>query len=82
MLETYASGGKNRGESVVGQNASLPAQQQILTDLGQMTQALAASGLGSPCVFVVGEVVRLAASSAEGLGGLLEQAQLRRAVGA
>ena len=64
------------------QNASLPAQQQILTDLGQMTQALACSGLGSPCVFVVGEVVRQAASSAEGLGGLLEQAQLRRAVGA
>ena len=64
------------------QSASLPAQQQILTDLGQMTQALACSGLGSPCVFVVGEVVRQATSSAEGLGGLLEQAQLRRAVGA
>jgi uroporphyrin-III C-methyltransferase len=62
------------------QSASLPAQQQILTDLGQMTQALACSGLGSPCVFVVGEVVRLAASYGEGLGGLLEQAQLRRAV--
>lgn len=64
------------------QDASLPAQQQILTDLGQMTQALAVSGLGSPCVFVVGEVVGLAASSAAGLDGLLEQVQLRRAVGA
>lgn len=64
------------------QNASLPTQQQILTDLGQMTQALAVSGLGSPCVFVVGEVVGLAASSAAGLEGLLEQVQLRRAVGA
>lgn len=64
------------------QSASLPAQQQILTDLGQMTQALACSGLGSPCVFVVGNVVGLAASSEAGLDGLLEQVQLRRAVGA
>ena len=47
-----------------------------------MTQALACSGLGSPCVFVVGNVVGLAASSEAGLDGLLEQVQLRRAVGA
>lgn len=64
------------------QNASLPEQQQILTELGQMTQALACSGLGSPCVFVVGDVVGLAASYGDGLGGLMEKVERRRAVGA
>ena len=67
------------------QSASLPAQQQILTDLGQMTQALACSGLGSPCVFVVGDVVGLAASYGDGLGGWMEKVEKverRRAVGA
>lgn len=64
------------------QSASLPAQRQVVTELGQMTQALERSGLASPCVFVVGEVVRLAASSAQGFDGLLEQVERRLAVGA
>ena len=64
------------------QSASLPAQRQVVTELGQMTQALARSGLGSPCVFVVGNVVSLAASSSGSLDGLLEEVEQRLAVGA
>lgn len=45
------------------QNVSRSMQAQLVTELGCMTQVLAQSGLGSPCVFVVGEVVRLAAGS-------------------
>lgn len=64
------------------QSASLPAQRQVVTELGQMTQALARSGLGSPCVFVVGNVVSLTASSSGSLDGLLEEVEQRLAVGA
>ncbi len=44
----------------VVQNASLPTQRQLLTELGQMAQAIAAGQIGSPAIIVVGEVARAA----------------------
>lgn len=41
---------------LVVQNASLPTQKQLVTRLGQLAQDMAASGLGSPAVIVIGEV--------------------------
>ena len=40
------------------QRASLPAQRQCITSLGELTDSLAACGLGSPAILVVGDVVR------------------------
>jgi len=44
----------------VVQSASRSAQRQLLTSLQQLPAALAASGLASPSIIVVGEVVRCA----------------------
>ena len=63
------------------QSASLPTQQQVITQLGEMSTALVRSGLGSPCVFVIGQVVQQAASSQAGLGAWQGEMQLRRTVG-
>ena len=40
------------------ERASLPAQRQCLTTLGELVHALHEHGLGSPAVVVVGDVVR------------------------
>ena len=61
------------------QDATLPAQQQLLTQLGRLSEALESSGLGSPCVFVVGEVVRLADPAGAVWSGLLDELQSRGA---
>ncbi|MEO8546418.1 MAG: uroporphyrinogen-III C-methyltransferase, partial [Burkholderiaceae bacterium] len=47
------------------QNASLPQQRQLLTELGQMAQAIAAEQIGSPAIIVVGEVARAALLAAD-----------------
>lgn len=47
------------------QNASLPTQRQLLTELGQMAQAIASEQIGSPAIIVVGEVARAALLSAD-----------------
>ena len=39
------------------QRATLPAQRQCLTTLGELPDSLAACGLGSPAIMVVGDVV-------------------------
>ena len=39
-------------------NASKAKQAHVITELGQLAQTLQESGLGSPCVFVIGDVVR------------------------
>jgi len=44
----------------VVQSATRAEQRQLLTTLGELPQALRSSGLGSPSVIVVGEVVRCA----------------------
>jgi len=42
------------------ENGTLSSQREVLTTLGALPQAVAAAGLGSPAILVVGEVVRLA----------------------
>ncbi|MGE5649142.1 MAG: uroporphyrinogen-III C-methyltransferase [Bacillota bacterium] len=42
------------------QSATLQTQAQLVTTLGELPQALAASGLGSPGIIVIGDVVRCA----------------------
>lgn len=44
----------------VVQSATRDNQRQLLTTLGQLPQALRDSGLGSPSIIVVGDVVRCA----------------------
>jgi len=46
------------------QNASLPTQRHITTTLGQLAEAISASGLASPSVIVVGDVVSGVAAAA------------------
>jgi uroporphyrin-III C-methyltransferase len=40
------------------QNASLPTQKQCVGTLGQLQQDIAAAGLASPCIIVVGDVLK------------------------
>ena len=58
------AGGKAADTPVaVVQSATSAAQAQLITTLGQLPMALAASGLGSPSIIVIGDVVRCAAIS-------------------
>ena len=55
------AGGKAANTPVaVVRSATGAAQAQLITTLGQLPTALAASGLGSPSIIVVGDVVRCA----------------------
>jgi len=55
------AGGKAADTPVaVIQAATSTAQSQLITTLGELPDALAASGLGSPSIIVIGEVVRCA----------------------
>ncbi len=48
------------------ERATLPAQRQCVTTLGELVDSLATTGLGSPAVMVVGDVVRgVAAAQAQ-----------------
>jgi uroporphyrin-III C-methyltransferase len=47
------------------QNASLATQRHITTTLGQLTDAISASGLASPSVIVVGDVISGVAAARE-----------------
>ncbi|MFM6986953.1 MAG: uroporphyrinogen-III C-methyltransferase [Hydrogenophaga sp.] len=47
------------------QHASLPGQRHVVGTLGRLTDTLAAEGLGSPAVIVVGDVVRGVAAVAQ-----------------
>ena len=44
--------------AVVVQNASLPQQQHIATTLGQLAADIASSGMASPSIVVIGDVVK------------------------
>ena len=56
------AGGKRADTPVaVVQSATGEAQAQLITTLGQLPAALAAAGLGSPSLIVIGDVVRCAA---------------------
>lgn len=55
------AGGKPAATPVaVIQSATGQSQAQLITTLGELPQALAASGLGSPAIIVIGDVVRCA----------------------
>ena len=47
------------------QNASLAAQRQVVTELGQLAQTIAREQIGSPAIIVVGEVARAAMLAAD-----------------
>lgn len=65
------AGGKPPGTpAAVIQAATSTAQRQIVTTLGHLPEALAASALGSPSIIIVGEVVRCASSDM--LEGMLD----------
>jgi uroporphyrin-III C-methyltransferase len=58
------AGGKPAATPVaVIQSATLAAQAQLVTTLGELPVALAASQLSSPAILVIGEVVRCASQS-------------------
>lgn len=64
--------------AVVVQNASLPQQQHIATTLGQLAADIASSGMASPSIVVIGDVVK--ALSAVALPGYVtERGQQRSA---
>lgn len=68
------AGGMAPGTPVaVVQSASCDAQRQLLSTLQDLPVALQASGLGSPSIIVVGEVVRCA----DAWDGLMTQPQAR-----
>jgi uroporphyrin-III C-methyltransferase len=61
IQEALIAGGKLASTLVaVIQSATAVSQAQIVTTLGQLPVALAASQLGSPSIIVIGDVVRYA----------------------
>ena len=44
--------------ALIVQNASLPHRRQALSTLGTLSQTLAAQNMGSPCVMVIGDVLK------------------------
>lgn len=69
------AGGKAASTPVaVVQSATGQAQAQLITTLGQLPLALAQSGIGSPSIIVVGDVVRCADQAAPVLIDQLRQA--------
>ena len=44
--------------AAVIQNASLPTQRQVMTSLGQLGDAVAREGMGSPSVIIIGDVLQ------------------------
>ncbi len=59
------------------QNASLPTQRHVLTTLGQMQRTIVDKHLASPCIIVVGEVLRGVALAALADESLLQESQRR-----
>ena len=66
-IQTALLAGGKRADTPVAvvHSATGAAQAQLITTLGQLPAALAASGLGSPSIIVIGDVVRCAAAQAE-----------------
>ena len=64
--------------AAVVQNASLPQQQHIATTLGQLAADIASSGMASPSIVVIGDVVK-ALSAVELPGCVIERGQRRSA---
>ncbi|HEX7636403.1 MAG TPA: uroporphyrinogen-III C-methyltransferase [Noviherbaspirillum sp.] len=61
IQKALLAGGKPASTPVaVIQSATSATQKQLVTTLGELPQALIASGLGSPSIIVIGDVVRCA----------------------
>lgn len=61
------------------QNATRITQKQMVTTLGELSTALAASGMGSPCVFVIGNVVKQAQVNKAAMQQVLAEMETRMA---
>jgi len=65
LIASMLAGGFSAGTPACAiENGTLPTQREVLTTLAALPQAVAAAGLGSPAILVIGEVVRYARSSA------------------
>ena len=53
--------------AAVIQHGTLPQQRQLLAPLGQLANRVAAAGIGSPAIVVIGEVVRFAEMAQQAL---------------
>jgi uroporphyrin-III C-methyltransferase len=60
VLALLAAGMRGAMPVAVVQNGTLPSQRTVITQLDAVEAAVAAAGLGSPAIVVVGEVVALA----------------------
>lgn len=58
IAAAYAQSGKKELPVAIIQNASLPQQQTLIGHVSDIAEKAALSGIGSPAVIVVGEVVR------------------------
>lgn len=63
----FQATGKSEVPVAVIQNATLPEQQEVFGTITDITQKVQASGIGSPAVIVIGEVVRHRIQSNEAL---------------
>lgn len=61
------------------QNATRATQAQVVTTLGELSRMLARTAMGSPCVFVIGEVVKLAAKNMCAMQDVLLEIETRSA---
>jgi len=65
LIASMLAGGFSAGTPACAiENGTLPTQREVLTTLAALPQAVAAAGLGSPAILVIGEVVRYARSAA------------------
>ena len=67
IAEAFVAAGKSQLPAAVIQNASLPEQQEVFGTVADIAQKAQTSGLGSPAIIVIGEVVRHRIASEEAL---------------
>lgn len=67
IAEAFVAAGKSQLPAAVIQNASLPEQQEVFGTVADIAQKVQTSGLGSPAIIVIGEVVRHRIASEEAL---------------
>ena len=61
LIASMLAGGFSAGTPACAiENGTLPTQREVITTLAALPQAVAAAGLGSPAILVIGEVVRYA----------------------
>jgi uroporphyrin-III C-methyltransferase len=58
IAEAFNAAGKSETPIAVIQNATLPEQQEVIGTIAHISEKVRESGIGSPAVIVIGEVVR------------------------